>query len=331
MVSLTKSTEVRAQHSARRDDDAPSHPKCGPAPFVSVVVPVWNDDARLPFCLRALEAQTYPGHLYEVVVVDNDSAEPIARIVERFTHARVVREARHGSYVARNAGVEQAQGEVIAFTDADCLPAPDWLEKGVARLTRGGGCAAVVAGRIEVFAQSRHRPNAVERYEIFVALAQREFVRRYGFGATANLFTFREVFERAGPFLAEVKSGGDLEWGRRVTGHGYHLEYADDVRVSHPARASLAALYSKMVRVVGGLHDLRRIKGRAYLEFDRTLPLEFLPPVRGVARTLREPSLGRMRDRLQVCAVLCFVRYVTAFEKLRLSYPKLWNRHTTAR
>jgi glycosyltransferase involved in cell wall biosynthesis len=293
---------------------------------------VWNDAARLSVCLGALEAQTYPGHLYEVIVVDNDSTEPIACIVERFAHARLVREARHGSYAARNAGVERARGEVIAFTDADCVPAPGWLERGVARLTRDDECAvAVVAGRIEVFAQSRRRPNAVERYEMLVALAQVEFVNSYGFGATANLFTFMEVFERVGPFLAELKSGGDLEWGRRAKGRGYRLEYADDVRVSHPARSSLAALYSKMVRVTGGLHDLRRIKGRDYLEFDRSLPLEFLPPLRAVARTLIEPTLGRVRDRLKVSAVVCFVRYVTAFEKLRLSYPKLWNRHTTAR
>lgn len=307
---------------------------------MSVVVPVWNDAARLRDCLRALEAQTYPGHLYEVVVVDNDSMESVKHdndstdsvkhVVAAHAHARVVRESKPGSYAARNKGLEHARGEVIAFTDADCIAAPDWLERGVEHLTRGDACA-VVAGRIEIFPRSLQQPNAVEQYEMLVALAQREFVRSYGFGATANLFTFREIFTHAGPFLAEVKSGGDLEWGRRVKGHGYMLEYADDVRVSHPARASLAQLYAKIVRVTGGHHDLKRLKGRAYLEFDRSIPLELLPPVKAIAVVLREPSIRRRRDRMKVCAVLCFVRYVQAFEKLRLSFPKLWNRHTTAR
>ncbi|MFN2598389.1 MAG: glycosyltransferase family 2 protein [Pyrinomonadaceae bacterium] len=297
---------------------------------MSVIVPVWNDAERLDGCLRALEGQTYPGHLYEVIVVDNDSADEVGYVAARHARARVVREATPGSYAARNTGLAHARGGVIAFTDADCLPASDWIEKGVARLTRGGG-RSVVAGRIETFPRSPQQPNAVERYEVLVALAQREFVSKYKFGATANLFALREVFAQAGPFLAEVKSGGDLEWGRRIAGCGYRLEYADDICVRHPARASLSQLYSKIVRVTGGLHDLRRIKGRAYLEFDRSWAADLLPPVRAIYAILREPSLRRGRDRVKVCAVLLFVRYAQAFEKLRLSFPKLWNRHTTAR
>jgi glycosyltransferase involved in cell wall biosynthesis len=297
---------------------------------VSVIVPVWNDPVRLGECLRALESQTYPSRSYEVVVVDNDSSEPVEHVAASCARARVVHEGRPGSYAARNKGLAHARGEVIAFTDADCLPAPDWIGKGVARLARGGG-RTVVAGRIEIFPRGATTANAVEQYEMLFALAQGEFVKRYEFGATANLFALREAFERAGPFLAEVKSGGDLEWGRRIKGHGYVLEYAEEVCVRHPARASLSQLYSKIVRVTGGLHDLRRIKGHAYLEFDRGLVAELLPPLRTVARTLRGPSTRRIRDRLKVCAVILFVRYVQAFERLRLSFSELWNRHTKGR
>jgi hypothetical protein len=200
----------------------------------------------------------------------------------------------------------------------------------VAHLARAA-CCSVLAGRIEIFPRSPQQPNAVEQYEALVALAQREFVRKYKFGATANLLALREVFAQAGPFLAEVKSGGDLEWGRRIAGYGYRLEYADDVCVLHAARSSLSQLYSKIVRVTGGLHDLKRLKGPGYLEFDRGLAVTLLPPVKAIARTLREPSLRRRRDRIKVCAVLLFVRYVQAFEKLRLSFPKIWKRHKTAR
>ncbi len=305
-------------------------PKNDVQPFVSVIVPVWNDSGRLEECLRALEGQTYPGDLYEVVVVDNGSREPVGPSVMRHGRASLVREEMPGSYAARNKGLAHARGGVVAFTDADCLPAPDWIEKGVARLKCCGG-RTVVAGRVEIFPRASRRPNAVEQYEMLFALAQRQFVGKYSFGATANLFAWRETFERVGPFHAELKSGGDLEWGRRAAGLGYSVEYDEETRVRHPARASLSQLYRKMVRVAGGLHDLRRIKGAAYLEFDRGLAWELLPPLRAVARTLGEPSLPGMRDRLKVCAVLLFVRYVQAFERLRLALPKLWSRHTTAR
>jgi glycosyltransferase involved in cell wall biosynthesis len=150
--------------------------------FVSVIVPVWNDAERLRHCLQALEAQTYPHDLYEVIVVDNHSTERIGHVVSRYAHARLVHETRPGSYAARNAGMASARGKIIAFTDADCIPASDWLEKGVGHLTLTEGCA-VLAGRIEIFPRLAQQPNAIERYEGLVALAQREFVRKYSFGA----------------------------------------------------------------------------------------------------------------------------------------------------
>jgi len=298
-------------------------------PFVSVVVPVWNDAERLAGCLRSLEKQTYPAHLYEVIVVDNGSTDSVSGVVASCANARVVIEQRAGSYAARNTGVREAVGEVIAFTDSDCLPAPDWIERAIVHLINNRG--TVVAGRIEIFPRSALHPNGVEQYETLVALAQKEFVNNYGFGATANLFVFKEVFERVGYFLADLKSGGDLEWGRRLKKHDFTIEYFEDVCVRHPARFSLSQLYFKILRVTGGLCDLKRMKGAAYLEFDRSWGMTLIPPVRALATILREPSLQRMRDRIRVCGVLMFVRYAEAFEKLRLTYPKLWNHPTSAR
>lgn len=312
-----------------------STPKSGNT-FVSVIVPVWNDTARLNHCLKALEAQTYPDDSYEVIVVDNNSAEAtehdgakLCDVVSAHVPARLVNERTPGSYAARNTGLNHARGDIIAFTDSDCIPASDWIESGVDRLA-GSDCA-VVAGRIEIFPRVAGRPNAVEQYEKLVALAQKEFVEKYQFGATANLFALREVFVQVGPFLAEVKSGGDLEWGRRVTSAGYRLEYLDSARVLHPARSSFAELYSKIVRVTGGLHDLKRLKGRRYVEFDRSWWWDILPPVKAIANIMREPSITRWRDRIKVCPVILFVRFVQVFEKLRLAFPGFWNHPTTTR
>jgi glycosyltransferase involved in cell wall biosynthesis len=183
--------------------------------FVSVIVPVFNDAERLKVCLRALEDQTYLKQLYEVIVVDNGSEESVEPVVAEFGHARVSHEERSGSYAARNRGLALARGEIIAFTDADCIPAADWIEKGVANLLRLSHCG-LIAGRVDVFPQDPHRPTAVELYESRTALLQKEYVEDGGFGATANMFTRRAVFERVGLFDGGLKSGGDIEWSRRV-------------------------------------------------------------------------------------------------------------------
>ncbi|MCA1631767.1 MAG: glycosyltransferase family 2 protein [Acidobacteria bacterium] len=192
-------------------------------PFVSVIVPVYNDPERLLLCLQALGRQTYPQDLYEIVVVDNGSDESLDELVARSgCRARLCSEARPGSYAARNRGLSVARGEVIAFTDADCIPARDWIERGTERLRSAPGCG-LVAGRVEVSPRDPKRPTAVELYEARTALTQKLYVEEGRFGATANLFAFRDTFARVGLFDEELKSGGDLEWGQRVAGSGYGL------------------------------------------------------------------------------------------------------------
>ncbi|MEA5597375.1 glycosyltransferase family A protein [Rivularia sp. UHCC 0363] len=99
--------------------------------MISVVIPVQNDSQRLAQCLQALQRQSYPN--FEVIVVDNNSTEAIRPICQQFA-ARYCRETQLGNNAARNRGIAIAVGEVIAFTDSDCIPDPDWLAQGMAAM-----------------------------------------------------------------------------------------------------------------------------------------------------------------------------------------------------
>src|SRR5688500_6141709 len=226
-------------------------------PFVSVIVPVFEHQTSLRRCLQALEAQSYPAARCEVVVVDNGGNPKIARIARQFRRTRLVREPAAGAYAARNRGAAAARGHVFAFTDADCIPDRRWLERAVAALERAPGCG-LVAGRIDVFARDPRRPRPSELYETAASFRQKDYVERWRFGATANLVTRREVFERVGAFDGRLRSLGDREWGARVSRAGYDLVYADDAVVRHPARASLPALWRRSARTAGGFFDLVR-------------------------------------------------------------------------
>jgi glycosyltransferase involved in cell wall biosynthesis len=182
-------------------------------PFVSVIIPVFNDGERLRRCLLALGQQTYPRDRFEVVVVDNGSSEDVAAIVAGQAFVTLGHEARPGSYAARNTGLGLARGEVLAFTDSDCLPQPDWIAAGVARLAASPGCG-LVAGKISVFFQDPQRPTATELYESLTAFQQHKYIERDHYGATANLFTRRDVFDVVGRFSDGLTSGGDREWGQ---------------------------------------------------------------------------------------------------------------------
>jgi glycosyltransferase involved in cell wall biosynthesis len=224
---------------------------------VTVIIPVHNDVTHLKKCLTALAAQDYPPDRVSVVVVDNGSTEDLASALPagdgRFS---LVSEPQRGSYAARNTGVRNAIGDVLAFTDADCLPRTDWISRGTAALVALDGPDAV-AGEVNLMFQYGSKPSTgPEFYEVIEGFNQRRFVDEWHFGATANLFVTVKVFERVGDFNNSLQSGGDLDWGGRLKAAGFRLDFAPDAIVDHPSRPSWSEHTSKSVRVAHGLADL---------------------------------------------------------------------------
>jgi len=292
-------------------------------PFVSVIIPVYNDAVRLQRCLQALEQQIYPSDRYEVIVVDNGSTNcvEIAAIAAQFKHAIVALETVPGSYVARNRGIALASGEILAFTDADCIPAANWLKQGVKHLCQSPN-QGLVAGRVEIFFEDGQPVTAVALYEKVTAFPQEQLLTRLKGGATANVFTFKSVMERVGCFNPNLKARGDLEWGKRVYAAGYQQTYADDVWVAHPARSSYAELYQRSRRLVGGIYDTQQAQNSSFLQqnlfFVKELLKNLVPPLFFVWNTLFDQRLETIAQKLKVAGVMLLVRYISAFELLRL-------------
>jgi glycosyltransferase involved in cell wall biosynthesis len=229
---------------------------------VSVIVPVY-DDPRLAHCLDALARQAYPRDRFEVVVVDNGPAGTVAAAGADFLDVTVIHEPRKGSYAARNLGVGAARGDVLAFTDADCIPVEGWLQAGVDLLLRQGG-ADVVGGEVTIFPRDEGRVTSAELWECVWGFPQRTFVETKNFAATANLITHRRVFDAVGPFNPDLMSGGDVEWGRRAHRAGKKLVFSPEACVLHPARRHLRDLLRKYRRTCGGHYQLRRLHGQGH-------------------------------------------------------------------
>jgi glycosyltransferase involved in cell wall biosynthesis len=94
-------------------------------PQISVIVPAFNEEKYLSACLDAIRKQTF--HNYELIVVNNNSTDHTAEIAEKFG-ARVVLEKQQGMIPARERGFREAKAPIIARTDADSKPTPNWLK-----------------------------------------------------------------------------------------------------------------------------------------------------------------------------------------------------------
>jgi glycosyltransferase involved in cell wall biosynthesis len=281
-----------------------------------VIVPVFNDPQGLARCLERLEAQTYPKDSYEVVVVDNGSSESVDPVVRRFSQARLVSEPRKGAYVARNAGVARSTGTVLAFTDADCLPFADWLEKGVGALLGTPSCAQV-GGAVELYPRDLRRRTAVETYELIRAFPQQQYIEIDHYAVTANMFTLRSIYELVGPFDERMFSGGDNEWGQRLHDRGLVQVYCEGARVRHPARRSFRALYKKIRRTSIGHRHLTAIRKEEAYSLARFL-YDLRLPVKEILRAMGDPRLPGVKAKAQYISVAVFVRLARAWARFQL-------------
>jgi GT2 family glycosyltransferase len=128
-----------AFHMVQRCYNAPL-PRPLPAyPKVSVVVCAYNAERTMSPCLASLEKLTYPN--YEVIVVNDGSTDSTREIAERYEYIRLINQENKGLSAARNIGIAAATGEIIAFTDSDCVADPDWLTYLVATFLRSGRLA----------------------------------------------------------------------------------------------------------------------------------------------------------------------------------------------
>lgn len=219
------------------------------APLVSVVIPTRDGASRIDGVLGALERQTVAHSLFEVIVVDDGSTDGTAAVAAAHPGVRVVRTAGGGQPSASNAGAEAARAPLLAFTDDDTSPAPDWLERGLAGCERLG--ADLLAGRVEL--TTADPPTDAELLDVGRGYLDQARNAAEGFGATANLWVRRETLLSLGGFNAQAAfQTHDRDLGDRARAAGLRVGYAPDAVVRHPARADARHLARTCYRLAKG-------------------------------------------------------------------------------
>ncbi|MHA3980947.1 glycosyltransferase family 2 protein [Halovulum sp. GXIMD14794] len=225
-------------------------------PRVSVVIPHLNHAEALRRCLAALDAQQDPPP-FEAIVVDNGSHALPEAVLAAFPFARLLTEATPGPGPARSTGARQARGELLAFIDADCIAAPDWLAV-LTDYLDAHPQTGVIGGNVTIALADPALPTPVEAYESVWGYRMKLYVERDGYTATCNMATRRAVFEAIGDF-AGIGLAEDVDWGRRASAAGVRLDYVPDMRIATPARDSFAELARKWDRHIG--HDHAAVRG----------------------------------------------------------------------
>lgn len=229
--------------------------------FISVIIPTYRDWDRLGICLDALNEQSYSRNKFEIVVVNNDPSDLPPAGLRVPTNCQIVDEDKPGSYAARNKGVYCSVGDVLAFTDADCIPDRDWVKEISLFYLNSNSC--LLAGDVRMFSVRREIYNFSESYDYIFGINQKLYVES-GVAATANLAMLKTVFSRLGGFNPMLLSGGDGEFCQRALKEGFSLSFSQKVVVMHPLRHDFDNLCFKARRLVGGKIRRNRAKGIFY-------------------------------------------------------------------
>ncbi|CCQ37651.1 glycosyltransferase AglI [Natronomonas moolapensis 8.8.11] len=225
---------------------------------VSTVVPVYNDPDGIRATLNSLVAQSTESP-HEIVVVDNDSTDHTPEIVRSYEndhdHLTLVHETEiQSSYAARNTGIRNTDSEIIAFVDADMTVPEDWLDSALAAFESTN--ADYMGCHVELTLPDD--PSLAARYDRHTGFPVEQYLESQQFAPTCCLFVRRDVFADVGLFDHRLVSGGDKEFGNRVSEAGYDRHFAGDVTMYHPTRNGLRELVSKDRRVGRGLCQLQR-------------------------------------------------------------------------
>jgi len=283
-------------------------------PRVTVIVPAYNEAARIAASVAALRAQSYPPEQLQIVVVDNGSSDRTFEILQVTAGILALRETQPGSYAARNLALRHADGEVVCFTDADCSADADWVRNSVAALADPE--VGIVAGHVELDFGPRPRLSASELFEKCFSFKQAENARNR-VCVTANWTSRLALIQSFGGFDATLKSGGDHRLAAQIAAAGHRIVYARDAIVRHPARADFRELTRKRRRVIGGVFSTQCRAGRKpFPRFVGSLFKETLVRLHSVFTGVALPRFDRMRVG-GLLVVLCGISVAEAF-RLRL-------------
>ena len=197
----------------------------------SLVIPTYNRIGTLRQTLAAATTQAFPN--YEVIVVDDGSSDETSeRIQHEFPTVQLLHQSHDGPAAARNQGIEAATGDIIAFTDDDCLPPADWLARladGYARYPRVVGVGGGLIAPPDIL-----RSNIYAQYERYIAqevyhVRDAEVVAGFDCpaGGTANMSYRKSVLLEVGCFNTRfpVPAGEDADLKLRICQNGHTLLY----------------------------------------------------------------------------------------------------------
>jgi len=205
---------------------------------VSIIIVGRNAEKTIRQCIESILTQGFDG--MEVIFVDNNSSDDSKKIASEY-QITVLSEVRRGSYIARNIGVKNASGEILVFTDSDCIAERDWISNLVTPIIEGNEVASL--GAIQSAEKSDWSAIEQKTYdELLRGIEKGGYVSQ---AYTGNFAVKKNVFNELGGFDEDIIWNADTDFSLRILEKGYRIRYVPEAVVRHFHRTTLTQIFRR--------------------------------------------------------------------------------------
>lgn len=228
--------------------------------MISVIIPVYNDPEGLIDTINSLLDQDTDID-YEIVPVNNNSTDQTGEVIEKYEKKfpekvkGLEENDIQSSYAARNKGIENCEGEILCFLDADMWVKKDYLSE-VWKFFQENPDVDYIGCDVQIV---KEEDTIAALYDKIKGFRVEEYMSEKNFAPTCCLSVRREIFQDVGYFNDYLISGGDKDFGKRVKASSYRMEYAGDVTAYHPSRNRWTEIKDKYFRIGRGYFQKQRL------------------------------------------------------------------------
>ncbi len=195
---------------------------------ISVVVPVFNSETTIDACIQSILNADYPKEFTEIIIVDNNSSDSTAIRIKNYP-VKYIYEPNKGSYTARNTGANYASGEILTFTDSDCIVDVNWLKE-INRTLNDETIDGVIGSSFGINTNLWAK-IAQKNYERTIKnFTNESYLNRID---TRNFAINKNAFIAQEGFISKLLYLGDAEFGSRLFLNGYKIIYNKDIKIFH--------------------------------------------------------------------------------------------------
>jgi len=200
----------------------------------SVIIPAYNAEATIGQCLESMTRQSFKN--FEIIVVDDGSKDRTPEIVQEFSKIRLLKQKNAGPAVARNKGAKEAKGEIIIFTDSDCVADRNWLEEMLKPFSEKNvaGVQGMYKSKQKEIIARLIQLEIEQRYAKMMKHKFIDFIGTYSAAYRKNVFEEMKGFDTSFP----IASGEDTDFSFRVSRAGYKMVFNKKAIIfhTHPTR-----------------------------------------------------------------------------------------------